>query len=402
MHMFCKPFIAVLSATILFCSPGRAQEKIQEAFQGHIFRPAEEKPSDKFIAGLKLPNGFKVAKFADELEKPRMMAVAPNGDVYVTRRDPHNDVWLLRDTNNDGVADERKQVAQIKDVHGIVRDGKVYLAATRELYVADVNADGTLGAPKTLYTDFPDAGQHPNRTLAFNKQGELFLSVGSTCDACFEPNKENATMLRVKTDGSGRSIVATGLRNTIGFDWHPTTGELWGMDHGIDWLGDDTQKEELNRIEEGKQYGWPFVFENGRRNPADNPMEHLKVSWDEYAKQSQPPALTYDAHSAPMALLFYTGAQFPAEYRESAFVTFHGSWNRSKPSGYKVMRLKFKDGKPTAFEDFLTGFLINNNSAQFGRPVGLAIAKDGALLVSDDSGGVIYRIRSGAVSAEKK
>lgn len=124
------------------------------------------------------------------------------------------------------------------------------------------------------------------------------------------------------------------------------------MDHGIDWLGDDSQKEELNRIESGKQHGWPFVFEDGQRNPADNPQEYLKVSWTDYAKQSQPPALTYDAHSAPMALLFYTGAQFPAEDRESAFVTLHGSWNRSKPSGYKVVRLKFKDGRPIRLRRF--------------------------------------------------
>ncbi len=380
-------FVAVLSAS------AQKQPKVEQSFSDHIFRPAEEKPNDKYIAGLKLPVGFKIAKFADELEKPRMMAVADNGDVYVTRRDPQNDVWLLRDTNGDGVADEKKQIAKIQDVHGIaIREGKIYLAAIRNLYVADIQADGTFGAMKTLYSDLPDAGQHANRTLAFDKKGDLFLSVGSTANATWEGNKENATILRVKADGSGRAIFASGLRNTIGFDLNPQTGEMSGMDHGIDWLGDDSQKEELNHIVEGKKYGWPFVFEDGKRNPADNPQEYLKVSWEEYAKQCEAPVMTYDAHSAPMNLLFYTGSQFPEEYRSSAFITLHGSWNRDKPSGYKIVRLKFKDGKPIAFEDFLTGFLVNGNSGQFGRPVGLAMAKDGSLLVSDDSGGVIYRI----------
>lgn len=394
--MFHKSSVVVWCAVLVhLVTPAHAQKqgKIEESYRGNIFRPAQEEPGEKLISGLRLPAGFQIAIFAGGLEKPRMMAVAPNGDLYVTRRDPQNDVWLLRDTNGDGVADERKRVAQIKDVHGIaLRDGKVYLAAIRDLHVADVNPDGTFGAMKTLYRDLPDAGQHPNRTLAFHKSGELFLSVGSTCNACWEGNKENATMLRVKTDGSGREIFASGLRNTIGFDLHPTTGELWGLDHGIDWLGDDTQREELNHLEEGKKYGWPFVFEKGQRNPANNPQEHLKVSWEEYAQQCEGPVLTYDAHSAPMALLFYTGTQFPAEYRESAFVTLHGSWNRGTPTGYKVVRLKFRDGKPGGFEDFLTGFLVNANQAQFGRPCGLALAKDGALLLSDDSGGVIYRI----------
>ena len=382
-------------AVVLFAvgMAGAQKPSIKESFQGNIFRPAEEKVTEKLIAGLKAPRGFKVSKFAGDLEKPRMLAVAPNGDVYVTRRDPHNDVWLLRDSDGDGVAEERKQVLQMKGAHGIaIREGKLYLAAIRELGVAEMKPDGTLGELKVLYRDLPDAGQHPNRTIAFDKNGELFLSVGSTCNACPEPNEENATMLRVKIDGSGREIFASGLRNTIGFDWHPTTGELWGMDHGIDWLGDDQQKEELNRISQGKKYGWPFVFENGKRNPGDNPQEHLKVSWEEYAKQCEAPVLTHDAHSAPLALLFYNGTQFPPGYRESAFVTLHGSWNRSQPSGYKVVRVKFSDGKAIAFEDFLTGFLVKGNQAQFGRPCGLAVAKDGSLLLSDDSGGVIYRI----------
>ena len=289
---------------------------IKESFTGHVFRPAEEKATEKLIAGLKVPKGFKVSKFAGDLEKPRMLAVAPSGDVYVTSRAPHNDVWLLRDSDGDGVAEERKQVLQMKGAHGIaIHEGKLYLAATRELGVAEMKPDGTLGELKILYRDLPDAGQHPNRTLAFDKNGELFLSVGSTCNACPEPNEENATILRVKIDGSGREIFASGLRNTIGFDWHPTTGELWGMDHGIDWFGDDQQKEELNRIGQGKKYGWPFVFENGKRNPANNPQEHLKLSWEEYAKQCEAPVLTTDAHSAPLAMIFYRGSQFPLEYR---------------------------------------------------------------------------------------
>lgn len=387
--------VGFVSLVILSWNSASAQKqpKVEASYSGHVFRPGEEEPNDKYIAALKLPSGFKIAKFAEGLEKPRMMAVALNGDVYVTRRDPQNDVWLLRDANGDGVAEEKKQVAKIQDVHGVaVRDGKIYLAAIRNLYVADIQSDGTLGEMKTLYSDLPDAGQHPNRTMAFDKNGELFLSVGSTANATWEGNKENATILRVKIDGSDRSIFASGLRNTIGFDWHPQTGEMWGMDHGIDWLGDESQREELNRIVEGKKYGWPFVFEDGKRNPPNNPQEYLKVSWEEYAKQCEPPVMTYDPHSAPMNLRFYTGNQFPEGYRGSAFITLHGSWNRGKPSGYKVVCLKFKDGKPVAFEDFLTGFLVKNNSAQFGRPVGLAMAKDGALLVSDDSGGVIYRI----------
>jgi len=388
-----RPLLLPLFAATLALTAQAAEQPTTATMQGHIFKPAQLAPTPERVAKLKLPAGFKIEIFAEKLDKPRMIAVAPNGDLYVTRRGEKGDVLLLRDADKDGKAEPPQTVARIPHVHGIaLREGKLYLAAVRELYVAAIKPDGTLDEPKKLYDDLPDAGQHPNRTLAFSPNGELYLSVGSTCNAAPEPNPESATMLKVKTDGSGRTIFATGLRNTIGFAWHPEDGALHGMDHGIDWLGDDAQREELNVLKEGKKYGWPFVFENGQRNPADNPKETTGLTWEEYAKTCEPPVLTATAHSAPMALLFYTGTQFPKEYRGAAFVTFHGSWNRSEPSGYKVAHVRVEDGKPAAFEDFITGFLVQEDKAQFGRPCGLALAPDGSLFLSDDGGGVIYRI----------
>jgi glucose/arabinose dehydrogenase len=145
--------------------------------------------------------------------------------------------------------------------------------------VADIQPDGTLSELKTLYNDFPDAGQHPNRTMEFGLDGRLYLSVGSTCNACNEPNPENATLLRVDTDGSGRRIFAKGLRNTIGFDWHPTTQKLFGFDHGADWLGDEQPREKLNELKDGDDYGWPWVYEDRRFNRTIEPppARRLKV-----------------------------------------------------------------------------------------------------------------------------
>lgn len=386
-----KPKLLLITSMLCLSSAAFAAEPaVKETVQGNIFRPAKVEATPERIATLKLPEGFGIRVFAKDLKAPRMMAVGPDGSVYVTRRAPHGDVLKLPP---DGKG-EPETVARIPHVHGIaVRKGKMYLAAVRELYVADVKDDGSLGEIKRIYHDLPDAGQHPNRTLAFSPQGDLMLSVGSTANAAPEPNPESATLLKVRTDGSGRSIFASGLRNTIGFDWHPETGELYGMDHGIDWLGDDVHGEELNLLREGSKYGWPYVFEDGKRNPGDDPKPLTGKSWEEYAKMCEAPLLTATPHSAPMALLFYRGVQFPKDYAGDAFVTFHGSWNRGEASGYKIARLKFKDGKPQAFEDFVTGFYLPEEKAQFGRPCGLALHPDGSLLVSDDGGGVIYQIR---------
>ena len=382
------------AAAVAACVQAYAQtpgEPAKASYEGNVFRPAKVEASDARVAGLRAPGGFAVTKYAENLGKPRMLAVAPNGDVYVSDRDKGT-VSLLRYAPGTGKGGEAIEVARAPDLHGLaIMDGKLYIAAIRELYVADIRSDGTLGELKTLYDDLPDAGQHPNRTLRFGPDKKLYLSIGSTCNACDEPNPESATIVQVGTDGAGRRIFAKGLRNTIGFDWHPATKEMYGFDHGIDWLGDEQQKEELNLLKEGADYGWPYIFESGKFNVAEEPPPGM--SFAEYAQKTTAPVQLYTAHASPLGLVFYTGDQFPAEYRNDAFVTMRGSWNRAEPSGYKVVRVRYdSQGRPVRFEDFVGTWLTNNNQAHFGRITGIAQHADGSLLIADDSNGVIYRV----------
>jgi glucose/arabinose dehydrogenase len=356
---------------------------------GHRFKPARiEEVDEERVRSLKVPPGFVVNVFARDLGRPRMMVVDPQGDVYVTR--PHEgDVLVLTDRDRDGRADARTAVASnLKGVHGIALAGdRVYLGFPTEIKVAALGP--TLGPAKTILSGLRPGG-HEDRTLGLGPDGKLYVSVGSTCNDCREKSPESATILQVGTDGTGRKIFARGLRNTIGFDWHPQTRQLWGMDHGIDWLGDDNPPEELNQIVEGRDYGWPYVWGNRQANPRLDPPNG--ASREGYAGRTVPPVLGYQAHAAPIAFVFYNGSSFPAEYRGDAFAAMHGSWNRKPADGYKVVRIKFADGRPIRFEDFLSGFLVDGGEAQFGRPAGLAVAKDGALLVGDDSNGIIYRV----------
>lgn len=389
-----------LAAFVISCSdddsfwdamiPETDKDPTTTQIEGYVFKPALVPATAENVNQLKVPTGFKVNKFAEDLGHPRMLLTSSTGHVYVTDRDA-GVVLLLQDTDGDGAADTKKTVATIKQVHGLaMRGSKMYLIAVRELYTADINADGTLGAPQMLLNNLPDGGQHPNRTIAFGPDDKLYITVGSTCNACPEPNKENATILQTNADGTGRKIFAKGLRNTIGFGWHPQTKVMWGMDHGIDWLGDNDQKEEVNQIKEGANYGWPYIYGEGKYNPADRPEGD--TTYQQYLQLTTLPSLLYDAHAAPLGMVFYTGTQFPTEYQNDAFVAMRGSWNRSSPVGYKVVRLHFENGQPTRFDDFLSGFLVNNNKAHFARLAGVATHPDGSLLVSDDTNGVIYRV----------
>jgi Raf kinase inhibitor-like YbhB/YbcL family protein len=357
----------------------------------NVWKPAKVAADDAHVAQLKLPVGFKVNVFARELKNARVIAVAPNGNVYVSRRD-QGDVLLLNDSDGDGKADgQPRVVARRAGTHGLaIHDGKLYVITVKEVFAAPVNPDGTIGALQLLIGDLPDGGQHPNRTMAFGPDAMLYISVGSTCNACNETNPESATILRASADGKSRTIWASGLRNTIGFDWHPTTGELWGFDHGIDFLGDDQQPEELNRIERGKQYGWPHAFGKEGLNPQSTPPG--EITKEQWRALSQPMMLGYTAHAAPMQLVFYRGGSYPREYTGDAFATMRGSWNRKPASGYEIVRVRFNSGKPQSIEPFLSGFLGDGGRTHFARPMGLAVARDGSLLMADDANGVIYRI----------
>ncbi len=408
------PYVPLCLAGLLLAAGPALAQPVSERLQnpeaasvevvGHVVEPRPLDPTPERLAGLRLPDGFEIGVFAEGLVNPRMIAVAGDGTVYVTRRSV-GDVVMLRDTDGDGRADGPPVVvASRPGMHGIALDGDaVYLVTIKDLYRTTRRADGTLAPLELLVDDLPDAGQHPNRMVVGGPDGKLYLTAGSTCNACSEANPENATMLRVEPDGSSRTIFASGLRNTIGYGFEPETGEIYGMDHGIDWLGDNEQHEELNHVVEGTAYGWPYVYADGQFNPQDHPPGGITM--DEWAARSAEPLGLYTPHAAPMQLAFYTGEAFPEAYRGDAFIAMRGSWNRKPPSGYEVVRIRFEDGRPVGFEPFLQGFLVEDGDAEgdgwghLGRLCGLAQATDGALLLSDDTNGVIYRIAYTGTSA---
>ncbi len=357
----------------------------------HVFRPEQRPYSDALRAQLELPQGFAIRAFAEELQNPRMIAVADDGTVYVTRP-MQGDVLLLRDSDDDGRADVRMTaIASVPGVHGIaLHEGMVYLATVKQVQRAAVAADGTFGAPTVIVDGLPDGGQHPNRTLLVGPDGKLYITVGSSCDACPETNPEHATILQTALDGSGRRIFARGLRNTLGFDAHPETQQLWGSDHGSDFRGDDVPPDEINRIVDGSNYGWPYCFGDRQIDPII--MDPPGMTKADYCSATVAAVFEYPAHSAPIGFAFYDGTQFPEEYRGDAFVAFRGSWNRYPATGYAIVRVRFDEGAPTAIEDFVSGFLIEDGAAHFARLAGIAVARDGALLFSDDTNGVLYAV----------
>jgi glucose/arabinose dehydrogenase len=371
-----------------------AQDDNKVAIEGeivsNILRPAKAEATAARISQLKVPRGFELSVFARNVGHPRMMYVSDNGFVYVTDRDDGK-LTLLKDVNKDGVSDSTIVLLEMEHLHGIAfHAGKLYLAAVKEIYTAPLKTNGRLGQLKPIITDLPDAGQHHNRTIGFGPDSLLYISIGSTCNSCVETNRESAAMLAARPDGSGRRIFSKGLRNTIGFDWHPTTKELWGWDNGTDHLGDERGREELNKLTENSDYGWPFVFEEGKPDRHHDPKN---LSHAEYAAKCVNPSLTYTAHGASMSFIFYRGNQFPNEYRNCGFVAMRGSWNRKEPTGHCVLLVRYNDqGQPKSYEDFFSGFLIENSKSRFGRPVGLAQYIDGSLLVSDDLNGIIYKI----------
>ncbi|KHL24777.1 PEBP family protein [Croceibacterium mercuriale] len=391
-----KAALLLASACLLATSPAIAQSHPEDAdkrpVDAHYFEPTPLEPPADFAAGLKVPDGYRVSVWAQGLGNSRMIAPAPDGSIYVSRRS-EADIIRLVDADNDGTADGEPQIIVNRPgLHGLtIHDGQLYFMTAREVFRAPLQPDGGIGPVETLMDDLPDAGQHLNRTLAVGPDGMLYVSAGSTCNACDESSQENAALLRSNLDGSARKIWASGLRNTIGFGWHPVTGQLWGWDQGIDWLGNDLQREELNLIERGNRYGWPYVFEDGQRNPQDEPPGGILAA--DWIAASTSPVLMHVAHSAGMQMAFHPGGGFGPDVAGDAFVALRGSWNRRPASGYEVVRVRFDQaGQATKIEPFVSGFLAADGASHYGRLAGMAVLADGSLLFSDDANGVLYRV----------
>ena len=336
---------------------------------------------------LAVPRGFAVNTYAEGLQGARFMAVGPDGAIYLTLTRSGR-VVALPDANRDGRADRVVTVAEGLDLpHGIAfHDGALYVAETGRVIRYPGYRGGRAGRPEVVVGHLPAGGGHFTRTIAFGpRDGMLYVSVGSSCNICEERDRRRAAVSRYRADGSQGIVFARGLRNAVGLAFNPVNGELWATSNERDMLGDDLPPEEIvDVLVEGGDYGWPYCYGNRVPNPEYNDRARCAGTI--------PPALTDTAHSAPLGCAFYTGSAFPAEYRNDYFVCYHGSWNRSRPTGYKVVRVRVQGGRPTAIEPFLTGFLPHPGEP-LGRPVDVVTAPDGSLLVSDDFGGRIFRVR---------
>ena len=349
---------------------------------------------------INLPAGFGMKVFATGLQHVRMLALSPSGELYATVR-AEGRIVSLPDSDNDGVADSVRTFADgLEGVHGIAFRGDQVYAATETsiLRFQDTDKDGTADSREVLVNDMPTGGtgragaNHSTRTIHFGPDGKLYVAMGSSCNACVEEDPRRAAISLYSADGKLEKVYARGIRNAVGFAFHPITGELWAANNGRDGLGPDLPPEAIYKIREDANYGWPYCY--GERVP-DSTMDVPAG----YCDKTDVPTFTIAPHSAPLGLAFYTGDQFPQEYKGDMFLTSHGSWDREVRIGYKLMRVRFKDNQPDTaagnlmIEDFATGWLTDPISgAHWGRPVLPLVAPDGSLFLTDDASMSIYKI----------
>lgn len=342
---------------------------------------------------LQLPEGFHLQVYASQLPMVRMLLVTPAGDVLASRPRA-GEVVLLRDRNGDGVADERATLLRdLNRPHGLALwKGWLYVAETDGVSRIrfDANSGQVQGDFERIIPALPGGGNHWSRSIAFGPDDKLYVTVGSSCNVCEEPDNRRAAMLRYEPDGSAGTVFASGLRNTVGFDFAPWNNNLYGTDNGRDLLTDDFPPCELNQIREGGFYGWPYINGFGVPDP------DLGQWGGERATHAIPPVHGFTAHSAPLGIRFLKAIDWPG-YERSALVALHGSWNRTEPSGYKVVSLHWENDGTIQERDFITGF--ERDGEIIGRPVDIALGQRGGIYLSDDYAGAIYRISQRPLTA---
>ncbi|HER26246.1 MAG TPA: sorbosone dehydrogenase family protein [Rhodospirillales bacterium] len=345
---------------------------------------------------INLPPGFKISIFA-KVPKARSLVVGkPLNTVFVGSR--HGTLYSLRDTNRDGVADEVKLRSEGLNVpNGVAfQDGILYVAEMDKISFSPIPAEFDTALPVPLIpikTDLPNKFLHGWRYMKFGPDRKLYVAIGTPYNIGM-PEGLEGTIIRMDPDGKNVETVARGIRNSVGFDFHPKTGDLFFTDNGADGMGDDVPPDELNHVTEmGQHFGYPYMGGKSARLPADQ-NENDKVKIGKAPAGIVGPVIEFQAHSANLGMHFYRGSQFPAEYKNDAFVAQHGSWDRTSPVGYRIMRVRFNDkGEAIGKEVFADGWL--NGDTANGRPVDIAELGDGSLLVSDDFANVVYRISYG-------
>jgi glucose/arabinose dehydrogenase len=338
------------------------------------------------LSDITLPPGFSIDVYAGNVPGARSMALGAKGTLFVGTRDAGK-VYAVIDHNGDNVADEVITIASgLQMPNGVAfRHGSLYVAEVSRVLRYDNIEERLKNPPRPVIVNdsFPDKTHHGWKFIRFSPDGRLYVPVGAPCNACEQKDPRFATIMRMDQDGSHLEIFASGVRNTVGFDWHPRTGELWFTDNGRDWLGDNLPPDELNRAPRaGLHFGFPYW--HGRNVP--DPEFGKKRGWDEFV----PPEMELGPHVASLGMRFYTGAMFPESYRNQIFIAEHGSWNRSEPIGYRITLVRLKENRAVSYETFAEGWL--NNRKVTGRPVDLQVMPDGSMLVSDDKAGAIYRI----------
>jgi glucose/arabinose dehydrogenase len=343
------------------------------------------KSSNLPLEKIELPAGFKIDLYAEGIKNARSMALSPSGTLFVGTRSEGN-VYALRDTNGDFRADEVYTLAKgLKMPNGVAfRDGDLYVAeVSRILKYENIEANlANPPEPVVVYDQYPTETHHGWKFIAFGPDGKLYVPVGAPCNIC-ESDEIYASITRLNPDGTGMEIVQHGVRNTVGFTWHPETAELWFTDNGRDWMGDDQPGCELNYApRDGMHFGYPYCHQGDLPDPEFG----AKRSCDEFTA----PAKVLGPHVAPLGLRFYTGQQFPAQYRGHLLIAEHGSWNRREKIGYRLMMVRLEGNQAVSYEPFAQGWLDKGDV--WGRPVDIQLLPDGSILVSDDFADAIYRI----------
>jgi len=379
--------VIVLLLTVLY-SAIKNTYHIDEKALVSLVKPPSEDITERLPQGsnldspLSIPEGFRLAVYANLEASPRVLAIDPNGVVLVSIPGDGK-VVALPDRNKDGISDSIKDVISgLDDPHGIeFFEGKLYVAETGEVASYDYDQNNLVARNRKELFKLPSGGRHWSRTIRIQNE-KLYVSIGSSCDVCIEKDNRRSAIFTSNLDGSDFKLFASGLRNTVFFDFD-RKGRMWGNDMGRDFLGDNLPPDELNIIEEGKDYGWPFCY---GKNVRDNKFDSGNTI---NCAESQGTTYDYPAHVAPLGIKFINSEMFDAGLQGDLLSAFHGSWNSSTPVGYKIVKLEVSEDKVLGMEDFISGW-IDKDGGVLGRPVDLIFDSDGYLYISDDKANIIY------------